>query len=167
MSLFPALVKEHSRSRSGYFSKMEKLCSLFFYIAIVVAAVFYLLSDWAVPFLLGEEYASSTGVLVVHVWAGCFVFLGRPATKGLIIDNLNQHYLIVRLLAAGLNIGLNCLLIPQIGIMGAAYATLVAYAVAHCFGYALFRPTRPYFLMQLRAVTRPVRRFLGADAGAK
>lgn len=160
-SLFPALVKEHGRSRPGYFAKMEKLCVMFFYLALIIATVFYFLSDWAVPLLLGEKYSRSTEILVIHVWAGCFVFLGRPATKGLIIDDLNSYYLIVRLLAAGINIGLNYLLIPQMGIIGAAYATLVAYAVAHCFGYALFRPTRPYFWMQLRAVAWPVRSVLG------
>ncbi len=166
-SLFPALVREHSQSRPAYFAKMQRLCSVFFYIAVVVASTFYFLSDWAVPFLLGQEYVRSTGILVVHVWAGCFVFLGRPATKGLIIDNLNQYYLLVRLLAAGLNIGLNYLLIPKLGIIGAAYATLAAYALAHCFGYALFKPTRPYFWMQLQAIARPVRWVLGAAAGAK
>ncbi|MEL7163601.1 MAG: flippase, partial [Bacteroidota bacterium] len=135
-SLFPLLVRTRKESETAYEEQLTILCSVFFYLALGIAVIFYFTADWVVPLLLGEAYARSSAILVVHAWAGAFVFLGRPVTKALIIADLNGYYLVMRLLAAGVNVGLNYLLIPSYGIIGAAWATLVAYAVAHVFSYA-------------------------------
>ena len=160
-SLFPLLVRSKKESEAAYTAQLVRLCSLFFYLALVVAVIVYATAGWGIPWLLGDAYARSADVLVVHVWAGLFVFLGRPVTKALIIADLNRYYLVMRLLAAGVNVGLNFLLIPRYGIIGAAWATLVAYGVAHVGSYALFAETRPYFRVQWRAVAWPWRRLFG------
>jgi PST family polysaccharide transporter len=52
-----------------------------------------------------------------------------------------------------INVLLNLLLIPRYGGLGAAIATLAAQIVAVWLATLLYRPTRPVFHMQLRAMT--------------
>ena len=54
--------------------------------------------------------------------------------------------------AAALKIGLNLLLIPRFGAVGAAYASLCAYAYSGWLANALYARTRPLFRLQLEAV---------------
>jgi Na+-driven multidrug efflux pump len=51
-----------------------------------------------------------------------------------------------------INIGLNYLLIKQIGVAGAAWATLASYAVATYLGNLLFKKARVNFKLQTKAL---------------
>ena len=48
---------------------------------------------------------------------------------------------------------MNLILLPHMAGMGAAIATLVAYAVSGVFANALFAKTRPAFKLQIEALT--------------
>jgi O-antigen/teichoic acid export membrane protein len=56
---------------------------------------------------------------------------------GLNITRRTQYYPVATMTAAATNIGLNLLLIPRLGIVGAAWANGVAYAVQAVLGYVL------------------------------
>ncbi|MFX4478072.1 polysaccharide biosynthesis C-terminal domain-containing protein, partial [Acinetobacter baumannii] len=50
------------------------------------------------------------------------------------------------------NVLLNCLLIPKYGALGAAYATVVSFAIAGLFYDLLQKETRKIFLMKVSAL---------------
>lgn len=154
-SLFPLLVRHNKENPEKYHQALESLCSLFFYIALIVAVIVFLTADFFMPLLMGEEYAPSASTLKIHIWAGIFVFLGRPVTKGMIIEDLTRIYLSIRVLAAVLNIAANYYLIPHYGIDGAAIATLLSYLFAHVIGLSFFTKTRPFFYLQIQSILRP------------
>ncbi len=56
---------------------------------------------------------------------------------GLNITKQTQFYPVATITAAAVNVGLNFLLIPRLGIVGAGWANAVAYAVQAALGYAL------------------------------
>jgi len=55
------------------------------------------------------------------------------------------------------NVVLNYILIPVYGGQGAAWATLVSYAIASFFAVLLYPRTRPVFWLMLKALIAPVR----------
>ena len=156
-ALFPLLVRHQRDEAAGYRRALVTLCGGFFYLAVAIALFVYFTADVLVPLLVGRAYAESAAVFRIHVWAGVFVFLGRPATKALIIEDLTRHYLIIRVVAAALNVAANYALIPAYGVRGAAWATLLSYACAHVLGLALFAPTRRMLAIQLAGITGPLR----------
>ena len=80
------------------------------------------------PFLASDKYAGGA-VVLPSVIAG-MVFSGATAITGagLFLHKRTVTIMTLVVTAAALNVGLNLVLIPRVGILGAALATLLAYA---------------------------------------
>ena len=87
-----------------------------------------------VKMLYGEQYNQAGSVLMIHIWAALFVFLGLAYSKYLTTENFTKKSLYRYSFGAVINIFLNYILIPSYGINGAAIATLLGHFVAH-YGY--------------------------------
>jgi len=72
--------------------------------------------------LYKPEYAYAAPTLSVHIWSGVFVFLWAASSQYLITENFNRLTFVRTGFGAVVNIGLDLLLIPQMGMMGAAIA---------------------------------------------
>lgn len=82
------------------------------------------------PSLASEKYASAA-IIVPWVIAGMVVDGSNTmVAAGLFIHRKTKQIMSVVLSAAILNVMLNIILVPRIGILGAAIATLVSYALA-------------------------------------
>ena len=81
---------------------------------------------------------SDVSVVVAFTCVGVF-FQGfyLLTSIGLNITKQTQYYPVATITAAATNVGLNLLLIPRLGIIGAAWANGVAYAVQAALGYVL------------------------------
>jgi PST family polysaccharide transporter len=123
VSVFPSIIKSRKKSQKQYLTRLQKLYDLFTWLSISVALLIMLFSSLIINILFGKEYAQASSVLSVHIWAGVFVFLGVASTKYLIAENLTKITFFRTMLGAVFNVILNLILIPRIGIMGAAYAT--------------------------------------------
>lgn len=82
------------------------------------------------PFLASQKYAEAS-VILPWVIAGMVVEGANPMLgAGLFIHRRTKTVMTIVLSSAILNIALNVLLIPRLGITGAAVATLVSYVVS-------------------------------------
>lgn len=125
-SVFPAIVNAKSNNERLYHSRLQKLYTLMVWMAVSVALPISLISPWLIAVLFGNEYLAASSVLIVHVWAGVFVFLGVAFGKYLAAENLTKLAFYRTLLGAIMNVAINFLLIPSFGILGAAIATLIS-----------------------------------------
>jgi len=124
-SLFPAIINAKKVSEELYYIRLQKLYDLMVWVAIVIALPMTFLSDWVVELLYGEQYNQAGEVLMIHIWAGVFVFLGVAFSKYLANENLTMKFFYRTFLGMLINVILNILLIPKYGINGAAIATLL------------------------------------------
>lgn len=157
-SLFPAIINAKQKSELLYYNRLQKLYDLMAWIAIAIAIPMMFLSDWLIVTLYGEHYAQAAGVLVIHIWAAVFVFLGVASSKWFIAENLQKYSFYRTLAGAVLNVILNLFLIPRYGIYGAAFATLIAQFVASYFFNILNQKLRRVFRMQTNAILLPLRK---------
>ena len=151
-SLFPAIINAKKVSKELYYARLQKLYGLMVWMAIAVALPMTFFSDWVVNFLYGEQYNQAESVLMVHIWAGVFVFLGVASGKWFMIENLQILSFWRTFYGMSINIVLNFLLIPKYGIQGAAIATLAANLVAAFIFDYFNKVTRPIFYMKLQAL---------------
>jgi len=131
-SLFPAILNAKRDDAARYKKRIQHLYDLMVYISLPVAVII----TFAAPLiykLFTPEYAYAAPTLAVHIWSGVFVFLGAASSQYLIAENFNKLTFIRTGFGAIVNILLNLVLIPHMGMMGAAIATLVAYASATFF----------------------------------
>ena len=152
-SLFPAILSARKKDPILYKKRLSGLYSLLIWIAILIAVPITFLSDWIVLNLFGQDYASSSSVIVIHIWASIFVFLGVAYSKYLLAENLNATFLTRNAIALILNMILNLFLIPLYGIVGAAMATLISQAYTALLHDLVVKKFRDDFFIKIKSFT--------------
>jgi O-antigen/teichoic acid export membrane protein len=112
-------------------------------LSYAIALPVSLAAPWLVRIVFGEAYAAAAPMLAVLIWSLVFTSLGVGRGLFLTAMNWNWAYLMAVSVGCVVNVGLNLLLIPRLGGMGAVIASCISYWVAShgtCFLYPpLFR----------------------------
>ena len=116
------------------------------WIAIAIAIPMIFLSDWLIEILYGYQYSEAGNVLMIHIWAGVFVSLGLASNSWLICEKLQKFLMVNTFIATITNIGLNYILIPKFGIVGAAWATIISYFLVGYLCLLIWKKTRINFI---------------------
>lgn len=82
-------------------------------------------ADLTTP-LFGEDFAPSAAVLRVLIWYCGVTMIANVFAQGLMVQNRQRHLLAMRATGLAVNIALNALLIPTVGVTGAAVASVAA-----------------------------------------
>jgi O-antigen/teichoic acid export membrane protein len=151
-SLFPAIVSAKKMGEKLYLSRLQRLHTLLLWMGIAFALPMTFLSDWLVILLYGEAYREAGPVLMIQVWAGIFFSLGVASGSWYTSENLQKFALYRAMLAAVVNVVLNLILIPIIGLIGAAISSVIAHSVMALFFDAISKRTRIIFLMKLKTL---------------
>jgi len=150
MSLFPAIIEAKNTNCHVFQKRMHSFYALLFWIAIAIAIPLSFLSTDIVILLFGCEYESAGPVLNIHIWAAVFVFLRTASTRWILAEGWTRKVLYMSAGGLCINLLLNFLLIPRIGIIGAAVATLMAEFYTGLVYDAVDRDMRPSFLMKIK-----------------
>jgi len=149
----PHLTRSHKETPHQYDRHLVEIMRALTYFAVFVAIVTGLLAPVFIHLLYGAKYSQSAVVLTIHIWAGVFVALGTPASAWFINAGLTRYGLLQAAVGAVVGVLANFLLIPRMGLVGAAYALLLSQFVSAFAINVMFRSTRPIFFLQLRALT--------------
>ena len=147
-SVFPAILGAKERDEVLYYKRLQRLFDLLVWISACVALPMTFLSTTIITLIFGVAYASAGPILAVHIWAGIFVFLGVASGQWFLAENRQGLSLQRSVLGMIVNIILNTALIPQFGALGAAWATVVSYAIAAMFSDILQVETQRIFVMK-------------------
>ena len=150
-SSLPVILEAKKISVERQNQLLQRLFSILVKIAFAASIAITFLSNELIRFFYGEIYIESASVLTVHIWASVFVFLGVASSSWIISNGYTRYSMMQTVVGAIVNILLNLLLIPKYGPLGAAYATVVSYAVSGYLFNAIWAPARKIFLLQSRA----------------
>jgi len=118
--------------------------------ACALCVVLSVAAGLVVRILYGKQFAPAAPLLAVLIWSEVPVFFASVVVNVLIAQR-KQHLLPIPTLAgAAANIGINLVLIPRYGALGASWATLVSYTLAWMVCLLLFKETRAVTLQGLR-----------------
>jgi len=154
-SIFPALLQSKQQSESLYRKRLQRLFNLMTLIAYSVAIPMTFLSGIIIRILYGTAYADAAPVLAILVWAGVWVCLGTAQSQVLVAENVTHLFMWATLAAAVVNILLNWLLIPTMGVLGCAMATLISYGISAYLSSFFFKLSIPLGYMQTAAIIFP------------
>lgn len=150
-SVLPAIFEAKKNNEQQYRQRLQGLFDLMTWIAIIVALPVTLFATPLVTVLFGADYSAAGGVLAIHVWATVFVFLGVAGGNWFLAENQQLLGLQRTALGAVVNVILNLILLPTWGLTGAAWATLISYAVAGMLIDVTQTKTRGMFAMKLNS----------------
>ncbi len=156
-SYFPQLLKSKTEMPDKYQIQLQKLCDVLCMSALSLAILVQILAPWGVTFLFGDAYQASAKVLVVHIWAGVFIFMRALLSKWLLAENLLRFSLFTQVIGAAMNVVGNALLIPEYGAQGAAFATVIGYTSASYFALFAHPSTWPMAKVMTLSLIWPFR----------
>ncbi|HVU25131.1 MAG TPA: flippase [Opitutus sp.] len=155
-SVLPALLRSRAAGEAAYRERLQRYYDGSAALAYGLTVPVALAAPWVVRLLYGAAFADAGPVLALHVWASVFVFLGVARSQFLVNEKLTRFALLATSLGAAVNVGLNGLWIPRWGAMGAAWATLVSYALSAWASSFLHPAVRATGRMQTRALLLPL-----------
>jgi O-antigen/teichoic acid export membrane protein len=122
-----------------------------FWLSFVIAIFTTILAYPIIRILFGTPYLGAVTALQIYVWAGISVSLGLVVGQYILASNLTRISFYTTVSGAVLNIILNIILIPKMGINGAALATVVSYLLAN-FGIIFFKKSRKHGFLMLKSI---------------
>ena len=152
-SVLPTIFKLNKEGdAAGFIRKNKQLYCFVFYVSVFVSLIFLFFGDFIVAILYGDAYAGSGSIMNVLTWCTVFSYLG-VARNGWIICREAQKYLkYMYIFAALANVALNFTLIPYLGAIGAAFASLVT-QFCTCFIFPLlFKKTKENPILMIKAI---------------
>jgi O-antigen/teichoic acid export membrane protein len=128
-SVSPVLYKNATEDRAMYLKRLKQSYAGMWLLNIAWSLGISLFSYWVIYLLYGADYLGARWALVIVVWYTGIASIGSLTQVYLATENKNKYinyYAVAGLIA---DVILNALLIPQLGIIGAAIATLATYVV--------------------------------------
>jgi polysaccharide transporter, PST family len=141
-SLMPKLIEAHKESLALYERKLQTVFSLMTFLALLIAVPTTFLSERIIELIFGSRYAASAPVLSIHIWSAVFIFHVSLRTKALIIEKIAHFVGTFSLFVMFSNVLFNALLIPSFQSAGAAWASLLSWALSATVVPLFFAETR-------------------------
>jgi len=132
-SLFPAVINARKGGEELFNKRLQQLYDLMVWISVGIAIPLTLFAPQIMSLLFGTKFLPGAPVLQIYIWSGVGTFLGVASSQFLVAENFTKISFYRTLAGMLTNLALNFYLIPKIGIVGAAYATLISYTIATFF----------------------------------
>lgn len=124
-----------------YYSKMQT------YLVIVLLwmclALMIFSKEIVETFALNKEYWLAQNVVPIIAFSYVLAGARSVVNLGMFLQNRTKDLAISTTIGLALNIGLNIILIPKFGMMGAAYATLISHLFLYLISYYLSQKVYP------------------------
>lgn len=150
-TIVPSMLHIKNQNEVLYYERLQSLFDLMTVISVSIAILFTFMSTSIIELLFGEKYVEASLILKIHVWGGVFVFLGLVSGHWLVAENIQNIILNRSIVGVIINVISNYFLIPEFGMVGCAYATLISQAMSSLVFDVFIPLTRAIFWMKLRS----------------
>lgn len=151
-SLKPSIIESQKKGEDEYLNIINKILNFLATFAILLAVFISIFSSSIIRIFYGEAYTSASTILLIHVWTNVFVFIGIGGEGWYITQNYQKISFYRTITGALINIILNILLIPLMGVNGAAFATLISQAMASYFFDFISKKSKVLFYIKTNAI---------------
>lgn len=151
-SFRPSIFEGQKISDSVYQHRLTMLYSIIIYTSIAQSFLMTAFARLIIHILYGAAYYPAIDALRIVVWYTTFSYLGAVRNIWILANNLQRYLWKINLMGAGANIILNALLIPIIGINGAAVASLITQFFTNVLVGYIITPIRPNNAIMIQAI---------------
>lgn len=142
-SFRPWIFEAQKQNEEVFKHRLKMLYSFTIYLSLMQSVVMTVFAHLIISVIYGAKYMDSVGALQIVVWYTTFSYLGSVRNIW-ILANKKQNYLwIINISGASANVIMNVILIPLIGIYGAAIASLVTQFFTNVIIGYIIKPIRP------------------------
>lgn len=151
-SLFPAIVNSKKMGIEIYQKRLQHYFDLNAVLSYLIILPVSVLSGWIILTLYGDAYSEAGPILLIHVWASLFVFIGVARGQFLVAEGMFKFSMLATVGGAVVNVALNLILIPKYSGLGAAIATLLSYFISAYLSSLFYSRTYGVFVFQTKSL---------------
>lgn len=151
-SVYPTILNLKGKDQLQYERKNRQLYAIVFYVSCMVSVGFLVLGDFVIKILYGEAYMPAADILKVVSWYTAFSYLGVARNAWIVSEGKQKYLKYIYGCAAVLNVAMNLILIPVMGTIGAATATLITQILTSIVLPIMFKELRPNTKLMLEAI---------------
>jgi O-antigen/teichoic acid export membrane protein len=155
VSIFPALLEIKEFSAKEYKRRIGQIFSFLFYLNLIVAVILYFLADIFIAKLYGDDFATSSSLIILQSCSIIFASIGFFYQQILIGENKGGVALYRSIFGLVINFILNYTLIPIYGLVGAALALLISQIISNYIIDYFDKNTREYFYIKSNSMFKP------------
>jgi O-antigen/teichoic acid export membrane protein len=146
VSLAPYVARVRQADPAAYWRTLLLIFRVFGLSGLLLSVLTALFATPLVTILYGSRFAGAGSVVAIYVFATFFVFQGMAQSLWIINEKAGNISLYKTLIGAAVAIVLDLILLPRIGIVGAAVSAVVAQAASSVLSNVIF--SRRILLMQ-------------------
>lgn len=161
-SAYPTLAHRFMESDKGNPSHGQMLFDLATGSALLAILLALVLAGPVIEYVFGSAYGPSTAIFHLHAWSCIAIAMNTARHRWLATLGLQRYAPTVTTIGLVLNVAMNLVLIPRMGALGAAIATVVSYFVSGYLSSFLLPPLREIGRMQTRSLWPWGRLYAGA-----
>ena len=155
-SFRPMIFEHKKKSEELYEKDIKNLYAIIIYLSLFQCIIVSFVASIIIQILYGNEFMLATDPLRVIVWYTTFSYLGAVRNIWMLAENKQKYLWIINLFGALANIVLNIILIPIIGILGAALASLVTQIFTNVIIGFIIKPIKYNNILMLEALNPKV-----------
>lgn len=135
-----------------YKKRLSQLYGIVFWVCVLYCLFITFFAKEIILVLYGKKYLPAVSSLSLIVWYTSFSYFGAINNIYMISEKKSKWVQITTLVGALVNIVLNMLLIPQMGICGAALASLLTQVITNFILLYVIKPLRDDFFIVVKGI---------------
>lgn len=155
-SMRPTIFENKNISEEKFEKSLTLLYSIVIYFSLAQCLAMTILANLLVKILYGAAYAPAASALRIGVWYTTFSYLGAVRNIWILAEGQQKYLWKINIFGACANVVLNYILIPIMGINGAALASLVTQFFTNVIVGYIIKPIRSNNEIMLRGVNPQV-----------
>ena len=148
----PVILESARRGTAAMEKAISSLYSVVIYLSLGLCVCITVFADLIIGILYGSAYGPSVDALRLIVWYSTFSYLGAVRDVWILAQWKQKYLLVINLIGASANVVLNCVMIPAMGINGAALASLVTQIFTNVVLGFVIKPIRRNNVLMLRGL---------------
>ena len=152
VSIYPKMIGWYNTNIEEYYKKYQAISALTTWIYICGAVFSLIVAPILFDKIFDKEYSESLLVFQVHIVGAFFMYNALLRSSHYTLTKNTNVLMISQIVAVFINILLNYLMIPEIGVYGAALATVITQFFSLLLSNMFFPSGREIFLIQLKGI---------------
>ena len=148
-AVLPLLARSYKESTMEFGESLKRLFRIFILIAIPMGVGGTILASRIIGFLYAPEYQKAVIVFQISIWAVVLVIYRVVFENALIASSSQRTYLIGYLLAGGLTVIGNLVLVPVLGLIAPSIVGILSEFLLLTYFVASCKFIRPWFLVKM------------------
>lgn len=148
----PLIIQLKGKDEELYRKRIKQLSCTIFWMGVLFAILITILSHFIIDVLYGEDYAQARRSLILIIWSTVFAAMSYSKSIWMICENNQKFSKYILLCGVIINLTLNFVWIPTVGMNGAAVATIITEFVCCFVAPFIFKPMRVFAKMQIEAI---------------